>query len=401
MSDSRDELHAKLRRLRREPAGDVASPSSPPFERAAMPAWLAERLGRREATPVQGSPGTCRPAASLEGRQVGAPAALREVAGPRGSFAVRELRLPADYRHGAWSLSEVSSAEPADLAMLAKDEGLLTLRTTNAVYLDIETTGLSGGAGTTSFLVGLGWFEPELGEQHDAAPRESGASTFVLWQGFLRGPEEESAMLEEVAQRVRSSSGVVSFFGKSFDRHRLEDKMRVHGVDPPFDGTPHLDLYHPLRRLYREALENAKLQTMEHALCEVTRADDLPGSFAPAAWFDFLAGRAHQLEAVFRHNADDVLSLVVLAAHLARTLHESRVDGESLRGCPRSRARGVVRVLDAQRRREEALPWLERATAPPIDDALAPEQTRKGLQNEAAFERIVARVRRAAARAKR
>jgi uncharacterized protein YprB with RNaseH-like and TPR domain len=172
------------------------------------------------------------------------------------------------------------------------------------VFFDTETTGLSGGAGTYVFLVGLGRFT---------------AGRFELWQGFLPHPADEKALLEEVAERIAGASAILSFFGKSFDRHRLEDKMRLHGVAPPFAECIHLDLYHPLRRAHRGRFENCKLKTLERELVGVQRGDDLPGSFAPAAWFDFLNRRPHRLEGVFRHNADDVLSLVTLATHLGRS----------------------------------------------------------------------------------
>src|SRR5690606_37563034 len=133
-------------------------------------------------------------------------------------------------------------------------------------------------------MVGLGWFE--------------GAS-FVLWQGFLRSPAEEHALLAATAELVGDRSALVSFFGKSFDRHRLEDKMRLFGVPAPFAGLPHLDLYHPLRRLYGAACRDGRLATMESTLCGHAREHDLPGSRAPEAWFDFLAGRPHRLEGVF------------------------------------------------------------------------------------------------------
>ena len=94
--------------------------------------------------------------------------------------------------------------------------------------------------------------------------------------------------------------------------------MRLHGVAPPFEQSIHCDLYYPLRRAHRGKFENCRLKTLERELTHVQRGDDLPGSFAPAAWFDFLGKRPHRLEGVFRHNADDVLSLVALAAHLAR-----------------------------------------------------------------------------------
>jgi hypothetical protein len=185
----------------------------------------------------------------------------------------------------------------------------------------------------------------------------------------MRSPDEEPALLDATARIVGEADAVVSFFGKSFDRHRLEDKMRIAGVEPPFEGRPHLDLYHPLRRLYGPAHVDGKLQTMERALTGVVRTDDLPGSFAPAAWHDFLAGRGHRLEDVFQHNADDVLSLVVLTAHLGRSLAETRGDGSELGGPARERAAGLARSHRAVRARQEELAWLERALERPAKEA--------------------------------
>ncbi len=274
-----------------------------------------------------------------------------------GSVLARRTVFDATHRHGDWSLAEALAADARASALLTRDPALAGVDLERALFLDTETSGLSGGAGTWVFLVGLGSFEAG----------GSGAATFVVWQGFLAEPAAERALLDVVAGKIRGASAVVSFFGKSFDRHRLEDKMRLHGIEPPFAGRPHLDLYHPLRRLYRPRLGDgfgdARLRTLERELCAVAREDDLPGAFAPAAWFDFLHGRPHELEGVFRHNRDDVLSLVTLAAHLARTLAETRAGGEALAGPAAPRARAVARALLEARAPEESLAWFERALA--------------------------------------
>jgi uncharacterized protein YprB with RNaseH-like and TPR domain len=206
-------------------------------------------------------------------------------------------------RHGGQWLADALAADRGVLAREARDERLAALDPAQALYLDTETTGLSGGSGTYVWLVGLGSFE---------------AGRFGVWQGFLAEPAEEPRLLALVAARIRAADYVVSFFGKSFDRHRLEDKMRLHGIAPPFEGKPHLDLYWPLRRRYRGQFADCRLRTLEQELCGVEREDDLPGSFAPAAWFDYLHGRPHRLEGVFQHNLDDVKSLVTLLAHVGR-----------------------------------------------------------------------------------
>jgi uncharacterized protein YprB with RNaseH-like and TPR domain len=227
----------------------------------------------------------------------------RDLARSERGVASRTRSFARDHRHGTENLDSVFDVARDVLAERARDERLAHVDLSRALYFDTETTGLSGGAGTYVFLVGLMRFDGQ---------------GFDLWQGFLPHPSEEKCLLEEVAQRIADASVLVSFFGKSFDRHRLEDKMRLHGVTPPFADTVHLDLYHPLRRAHRGRFENCRLKTLERELVGFARPDDLPGSFAPAAWFDFLGGRPHRLEGVFQHNADDVLSLAALLCHLAR-----------------------------------------------------------------------------------
>jgi hypothetical protein len=338
-------LFARLRRLRREEALD--DPGAPgAVERVdvpqGVPGWLRDRLerGRGAAAPAGDAPGAVAP------RSLEPPAGLVERDGPRGVHAVRVEARRLGARHGAFPLDAALGLAPDAFAPLARDGSLARIELERAVYLDIETTGLSGGAGTYPFLVALGGFTPD---------------GFDVWQGFLRDPSEEEAMLAAAAARIAEASCIVSFFGKSFDRHRLEDKMRLFGIDPPFDGRPHLDLYHPCARLYGPALPDGRLQTMERALCGVARADDLSGAFAPDAWFDFLGRRPHRLEAVFRHNLDDVLSLVTLAAHLARTRDERGPDGAPLSGPSGHRAWGLARLAAGRGEHAEAVAWCERA----------------------------------------
>lgn len=326
-----ESLRGKLARLRREPApkNEPSGPGAlePSPAKPGIPAWLRARLAAKPAAGAAGDAGRvalpCTPKLADKLRD------MTRAENRFGAYSVRE-RVHADSaQHGSWRLAAVDQAVPADIAFVARDPALSSLDLRQAVFLDVETTGLSGGAGTTSFMVALGRFE---------------GAGFHLWQGFLEGPEEERAMLHEVAERVAASSCVVSFFGKSFDRHRLEDKMRLHHLEPPFEARPHLDLYHPLHRLYSRSLPNGKLATLEQTLCDVARADDLPGSFAPEAWFDYLGGRAHRLEAVFQHNADDVLSLVTLAAHLGRSCAETDSEGRELSGSAPSRALGLAQL---------------------------------------------------------
>ncbi|MDF1799017.1 MAG: ribonuclease H-like domain-containing protein [Planctomycetota bacterium] len=356
----------RLRRLRRdEPLAGVPASSEP--RPGGMPTWLREKLDRQR-DPFGGilaKPNVTPPPTTDRQRTLGDPAHVLQAQRSEGVFGERVIHKADTVRHGSWRLGDVDGA--ADFARLARDPALADFDPRRAVYLDIETTGLSGGAGTWPFLVALGRFTDEGG--------------FELWQGFLRDPAEERAMLAEVADRVGAADCLVSFFGKAFDKTRLEDKLRQHRLASPFDDLPHLDLYHPLNRLYTRRSQwervagpgrpppaaagfgDGRLNTMERELCGLQRVDDLSGAFAPAAWFDYLAKRPHLLEAVFEHNADDVWSLATLTAHLGRSLTEEDPAGRPLSGPPVARALGLASLFRDESDRAREREWLECARA--------------------------------------
>jgi uncharacterized protein YprB with RNaseH-like and TPR domain len=336
---SAEDIASRLRRLRRD---------GPPMDAAPAGATSAIRdvLARRESRvrraapfapgPSAGATGESAVANALDADRVGRktacsglPSGLEHSASGESVLLARGETFAREHRHGAMLLAEAAHADPRAFAILARDRRLDRIDLETALYLDTETSGLSGGSGTYVFMVGLGSF---------------GEDGFRVWQGFLDDPAHERELLTECAERIRRAPAIVSFFGKSFDRHRLEDRMRCLGIAPPFEAVPHLDLYHPLRRLYRGDFPDHRLRTLESELCGFDRDDDLPGSMAPAAWFDFLAGRPHRLEGVFLHNRDDVLSLVTLGAHLGNALKRESREYEK-RGASSARDLNLARTL--------------------------------------------------------
>ena len=109
-----------------------------------------------------------------------------------------------------------------------------------------------------------------------------------------------------------------SFVGKAFDRHRLAARMAVHRLRSRVLSSRHVDLYYMARRAWQEQLPNVRLATVETHRLGVHRADDLPGSAAPAAFMDWIRDGSGQIARVFEHNRLDVLSLVTLLARLGR-----------------------------------------------------------------------------------
>jgi hypothetical protein len=242
------------------------------------------------------------------------------------SFLVVERSYAGGHRHG--HMSVLDSLPPATgvwnrLSLLAGDAGRLAhpaARGTHRVlFLDLETTGLAGGAGTYAFLVGLAWFD--------------GAALRVR-QFFLSAYSAERAVLEALAELVADAAAVVTFNGKSFDVPLIESRFAINRLPTPFGGVPHVDLLHPARRLWRRVDEQGdapeessrigcRLSDLELAICGHLREGDVPGFEIPARYFHFVrSGDARPLVGVFEHNRQDLVSLAMLTARATRLLDE-------------------------------------------------------------------------------
>jgi len=189
------------------------------------------------------------------------------------------------------------------------------------VYLDTETTGLSGGSGTLAFLVGI------------AIP---GAGDLSLTQFLLTRFAGEAALLAAVADALTPEDRLVSYNGRSYDLPLLVTRFRMQGLTPPFGELPHLDLLHPVRRLFGSRWQDCRLLSVEQNLLGFSRVADLPGSEAPAAWFDYVrSGRAARLVQVVEHNRQDIVSLAVAHRALAQALQQPRAHDMDLHALAR------------------------------------------------------------------
>ncbi len=259
------------------------------------------RLGRQAAkTASEPRPQRTAPVASDEGL------AGEVLETPQGPTYYIESRYPIDYVHGLEPLASVLRFRPELAAQVARDDQLGDIDLQGLAFVDTETTGLSGGAGTLVFLVGLGHFV---------------ADEFVLRQYFLRDPAEEAGMLTALQGFLDEAEGFVTFNGRAFDLPMLESRYMV-GLKQslPITRRPHLDLLHPSRRLWRRQLANCRLGTLERGVLGVSRTDDdVPGSEIPGLYIDYLqTGETGQMRRVVYHNAIDILSLVGLATEVLR-----------------------------------------------------------------------------------
>jgi uncharacterized protein len=174
------------------------------------------------------------------------------------------------------------------------------------VFFDLETTGLSGGAGTCAFLVGCGAFDGDGG--------------FVTRQFILLRHTDERALLQMVGAELAQAGALVTFNGKSFDAPLIETRYLFHRLEWTGADLPHLDVLHPARRFWSEGgagETSCSLQNLEHLVLGARRAADVPGSEIPARYFQFIrTGDPRPLRAVLEHNRLDLLSLAGLTARL-------------------------------------------------------------------------------------
>jgi len=207
------------------------------------------------------------------------------------------------------------------------------LRTRRTIFIDLETTGLSGGAGTVAFLVGCGYFD--LG-------------AFQVRQFLLTSYASERALLYAVADFFEGADLIVTYNGKTFDVPVMETRWLFHRLQMPLASVPHFDMLHPARRLWRMragdpgdlADSGCRLTTLERTLLNVSRVGDVGGFEIPGRFFQFLrSGDPRPLEPVLEHNR---LDLVSLAGVMARALELARDGHATCRDCAEALALGRV-----------------------------------------------------------
>ncbi len=333
---------------------------------------LAERLrgvirpsaaGRPASWPAQGSP--MPPEPSQASRQAVVTPERLDVAGILGGawddpdarrYATIDRVYKPGHRHGrvamadglppagGWSRLHVLAGAPCGTRLL---------------FVDLETTGLAGGAGTQAFLVGCAWFD---------------GGTFRVRQFLLTSPRGERAMLDAVARLAGESDTVVTYNGKSFDLPLIETRYLFQRMSTPFAGKPHVDMLHTARRLWRSdargderggahsergsaphdgrgdgwgrraptAFEqgvgvsgrssSCRLSELERTLCGHERDGDVPGFEIPARYFRYIrTGDPSSLVDVLEHNRLDLVSLALLTSRAAQLLDAGPSSASSAR----------------------------------------------------------------------
>ncbi len=228
---------------------------------------------------------------------------------------VIERNLPFNSNHGE---SRIGEGLEQSLAFFGHERG-------SVVFVDTETTGLSGGTGTVVFILGLGRVT---------------ASELQVVQYLLTGFSGEAALLRQAEKFIRGAGTLVTYNGKSFDHPLLKSRYRLAGFADPFEALMHIDLLHPTRRAFRNCWTDCTLRTAEMRLLGLRRVDDLPGSEAPQTWFDWIRhGEVKNMPRVIKHNHLDIVSLTALLPALRQAYENPGTLGMDLRAVARHIAR--------------------------------------------------------------
>ncbi|MEG0269584.1 MAG: ribonuclease H-like domain-containing protein [Clostridia bacterium] len=186
------------------------------------------------------------------------------------------------------------------------------------LFLDTETTGLSGGAGTVAFEVGLGYFTP---------------SGFVVEQYLMHDYSQEPELLHALCTLMKRFTVLCTFNGRAFDVPLLKSRLIMNRFKQACFPDAHADVLFPARRLWKLRLKQCTLAHLEEQLLHVVRTGDLPGALVPQAYFTYLkSGNFEPLLDVLSHNKQDIVSLAQLFYYLCYQVScpEKMTEGEDL-----------------------------------------------------------------------
>jgi uncharacterized protein len=228
-----------------------------------------------------------------------------------GGCFVLDRVYPLSHQHGRARLADTVPLSLAPTTQFGHDARLADLTCADILFLDTETTGLSG-AGVLAFMVGAAFFEGDA---------------FIVRQFFLRDHGDEPAMLHLLGELMAAKKGLMTFNGRSFDLPLLDNRYLMNRLDPPIGPLldyPHLDLLFPARRLWRSRLTSCSLSSLEQNLLGIQRNQaDAPGWLIPSLYNNYLrTGDGRELLRVFYHNEIDMLSMVTLVNEELRQLSQ-------------------------------------------------------------------------------
>lgn len=246
----------------------------------------------------------------IEPKEIDAVPFGKTVTTPFGPCYIMEFKYDLGDFHGHRRIREVFQVDGKPISEILKEPTTKALDPKNALYLDIESTGLSAAEGAFAFMIGLGFFEKDC---------------FKVVQLFARDYTEEPAALDFLVKIAGNHTHLVTFNGRSFDIPMLDSRLALAKFDARLGLMPHIDLLVPARRLWKYNDHRCSLGALEKAQLGFVRHGDVPGVEIPALYNEYLRTRdLRKLVVVFTHNIYDVVSMVVLQTHISEILSDQR-----------------------------------------------------------------------------
>ena len=168
---------------------------------------------------------------------------------------------------------------------------LLSEGLSKALFLDLETTGLSQ---SPVFLCGV---------------MTAGRADWTLHQYFARHYAEEKALVRRALELLEERPTLVTFNGRTFDWPFLKTRAAYHRLKVPRDPF-HVDLLRHSRRHFRGEYRDCKLKTLEWGVCGRRRVGDVDGAEIPELYHRYVkTGDPYPLAPVFHHNLLDLVTM--------------------------------------------------------------------------------------------
>jgi uncharacterized protein len=230
------------------------------------------------------------------------------------------------------------------------------------LFLDTEATGFIGGAGNLAFLIGLAWWD---------------SGGIQIEQLFMRDAVEEYSILLELGRRIRKRPVLVTFNGKSFDWPLLVSRFQMTRTMEVPALKAHLDFLHPAREIWKLQIGSVKLGHLEDRLLGFeslgwSRREDIDSARIPGIYFDYICGRSHRLEGVFRHNRMDLRGLAALAGRILQMVSRNG-DAGSETGLQALELYGMARFFGRRGHHAIARRYCQCALEVGLPAAIAPQ----------------------------
>jgi uncharacterized protein YprB with RNaseH-like and TPR domain len=217
----------------------------------------------------------------------------------KNSFIILKENFYPIFSHDYFINSREKGFISKNFDKISADPSAFNLDLTKTIFIDLETTGLSGGTGTYAFLVGFGYIELDH---------------VVVKQYLLPDFQHEWLLLKYVENNFINKNFLISFNGKSFDVPLLKTRFVLNRMETVLDELNHIDVLHTSRRIWKTRLNYCDLQNLEYAVLGKERFNDVPGEMIPQIYFEYIRKRkANLFKEVLEHNYYDIVNMILLS----------------------------------------------------------------------------------------